>query len=392
MTKIHKHDPLRELSEIRNQLSYTKRLGFLFGAGTSKAMGIPDIATLTQNVEDALKGEDKTNYQLIKKALDKDQQHIEAILNQVRLIRQITNDNSAKSFDSITGEKAKQLDKVICEEIYKIISLAEEKADLPVAKGFIGWLNWVSRDFTKEIFTTNYDLIFEKSFENLLIPFFDGFVGSHEPFFAHESLDGKSNYDRPPVSWIRLWKLHGSLGWFWKQNDDKKSHRVIRLSDGAKEKFPDAELVIYPSRDKYESSRKQPFTSYFDRLKEFLLSGEGIFIISGYSFSDDHVNEVLFNCLNQNNRLHVIAFFYDDKPLDKIVSEGKNFPNLTMIGPSKASISGLSGEWEHTKGGELLDPFWDSNKLKLGDFKELVKYFVLCSGYKEKSDSTSKVK
>lgn len=390
MSTIHKHDPLRELGEIRNQLSYTKRLGFLFGAGTSKAMGIPDIATLTRNVEAALKGDDKTNYQNIKKDLPADLQHIEAILNQVRLIRQITSDNKAKSFDGIDGEKAKQLDKAICEEIYKIITTAETAADLSTAKGFIGWLNWVSRDFTKEIFTTNYDLIFEKSFENLLIPFYDGFVGSHEPFFAHESLDGKSNYDRPPVSWIRLWKLHGSLGWFWKQNDDKKSHRVIRLSDGAKEKFPDAELVIYPSRDKYESSRKQPFTSYFDRLKEFLLSGEGIFIISGYSFSDDHVNEIIFNCLNQNNRLHIIAFFFDDAPLDKIVKEGKNFPNLTLISPSKASISGLSGDWSFSKGGALLDPFWDKSKLTLGDFKELVKYLIVCSGMRDKNDSSAK--
>ncbi len=391
-TTIHTHDPLRELSEIRNQLSYTKRLGFLFGAGTSKSMGIPDISALTTKVENALKDVNKKNYLSIKGGLDKEMQHIEAILNQVRLIRQITSDNKAKSFDKITGEQAKQLDKAICDEIYKIIIKAENTADFTIAKGFIGWLNWVSRDFTKEIFTTNYDLIFEKSFENLLIPFYDGFVGSHEPFFAHESLDGKSNYDRPPVSWIRLWKLHGSLGWFWKQNDDGKSHRVIRLSDGAKEKFPDAELVIYPSRDKYESSRKQPFTSYFDRLKEFLLSGEGIFIISGYSFSDDHINEVLFNCLNQNNRLHVIAFLYEDKPLEKIVAEGKNFPNLTMISPTKASISGMCGEWVYTKGNELIDPFWESKKLKLGDFKELVKYLIVCSGYKEKIDSNSKTK
>lgn len=383
MSTIHKHDPLRELSEIRNQLSYSKRLGFLFGSGTSKAMGIPDITNLTQNVEDVLKNENKKYYQLIKDGLDSDAQHIEAILNQVRLIRQITSDKKTKSFDRINGEKAKQLDKAVCEEIYKIISIAETKADLTIAKGFIKWLNWVSRDFTKEIFTTNYDLIFEKSFENLLIPFFDGFVGSHEPFFAHESLDGKSNYDRPPVSWIRLWKLHGSLGWFWKLNDDKKSHRVIRLSDGAKEKFPDAELVIYPSRDKYESSRKQPFTSYFDRLKEFLLGGEGIFIVNGYSFSDDHINEVLFNCLNQNNRLHMIAFFYDDKPMEKIINEGKNFLNFTMIGPTKASISGNNGDWVHSKGGELLDPFWDADKLNIGDFKELVKYLILCSGFKE---------
>ena len=49
-----KHDPLRELTEIRNQLSYSKRIGFLFGAGTSKAMGISDISGLTRQVEEKL--------------------------------------------------------------------------------------------------------------------------------------------------------------------------------------------------------------------------------------------------------------------------------------------------------------------------------------------------
>ena len=143
--------------------------------------------------------------------------------------------------------------------------------------------------------------------------------------------------------------------------------------------------MIYPSKDKYESSRKQPFIAYFDRLKEFLVEGEGIFIISGYSFSDEHVNEIIFNALNQNNRLHIIAFFYVDDPLEKIVLEGKNFPNLTMLGPTKASISGTSGEWEITKEEELLNPFWEKEKkyLKLGDFKELVNFLILCSGMKE---------
>lgn len=381
----HKHDPLRELNEIRNQLSYSKRIGFLFGAGTSKAMGIPDIGELTKRVEAKVNGELKSKFDIIKNGLDNDVQHIEAILNQIRLIRQITSDSIEKSFDNVSGDDSKKLDKTICNEIYSIISDEEAKADINVAKRFIGWLNWLSRDFPKEIFTTNYDLILEKSAENLLIPFYDGFVGSNEPFFVHESLDGKSNYDRPPISWIRLWKLHGSLGWFWKTNDDGKSHRVIRLSSGAKEKYPEAELVIYPSKDKYESSRKQPFIAYFDRLKEFLVEGEGIFIISGYSFSDEHVNEIIFNALNQNNRLHIIAFFYVDDPLEKIVLEGKNFPNLTMLGPTKASISGTSGEWEITKEEELLNPFWEKEKkyLKLGDFKELVNFLILCSGMKE---------
>ena len=53
MTGI-KHDPKTELLEIRNQLSYSKRIGFLFGAGTSKAMGMSDISALTTKVESGL--------------------------------------------------------------------------------------------------------------------------------------------------------------------------------------------------------------------------------------------------------------------------------------------------------------------------------------------------
>lgn len=386
-----KHDPLRELSEIRNQLSYSKRIGFLFGAGTSKSIGISDIAELTKKIENGLEKDNEEKFKIIKDGLDADSKHIEAILNQIRLIRQITGDSKSKSFEKVTGDDAKNLDKTICNDIYNIISEEESKANINVVKRFIGWLNWLSRDYPKELFTTNYDLVLEKSAENLLIPFHDGFVGAYEPFFAPESLESKSNYDRPPISWIRLWKLHGSLGWFWKENEDGKSHRVIRLSSGAKEKYPDAELVIYPSKDKYESSRKQPFISYFDRLKSFLAEGEGIFIISGYSFSDEHLNEVIFNALNQNNRIQIIAFFYTDEPLDKIVKQGKNFPNLTLLGPKKASVSGTYGEWDLVKKGELLDPFWNEKdkSLKLGDFNELVNFLIFCSGMKDK---TSEVK
>lgn len=376
------HDPIRELSEIREQLSYTKRIGFLFGAGTSKAIGLPDIADLTKLIDEALSAEEKKYYGIIKDSLPVGLNHIEGILNKVRLIREITDESQAKSFDGINGENAKNLDKKICDEIYDIIFKAESSANIDVSRKFITWLNHLPRDFSKEIFTTNYDLVIEKAFESLLIPYFDGFVGSNEPFFCHESLEAKSLQDRPPVSWIRLWKLHGSLGWFWKTNDGVNPDRVIRLSAGAKKDYPDAELVIYPSRDKYESSRKQPFTSYFDRLRDFSLSGEGVFIISGYSFSDEHINELIFSCLKQNNRLHVLAFFYSDEPIKKIVAEHKNYPNLTMIGKNTASISGVFGEWANASVDELIAPFWDdsSKSVSLGDYKKLVEFLTLCSG------------
>jgi hypothetical protein len=290
------HDPVKELNEIRNQLSYTKRMGFFFGAGTSKSIGISDISQLTDKVENKLEEPHKSIFLRVKKCLPEDvckYQNVEDILNQVRLIRQITFEKKEKNYDQINGAEAKKLDLQICNKIYEIIMDEEKRIDLSHTKKFAAWLNWLSRDFPKEIFTTNYDLVFEKALESLMLPYFDGFVGSNEPFFLPESLEKDNPTDNPPASWIRLWKLHGSLGWFWKHAETGGSNRIVRLGEQAKSVSAQNEIVIYPSREKYESSRKQPFIAYFDRLKTFLQDGERLFIINGYSFSDEHINAQL---------------------------------------------------------------------------------------------------
>ncbi len=385
MEKSVNHDIVKEINEIRNQFSYSKRIGFLFGAGTSKAVGISDIATLTSKIDEAIK-DTKTEFNKLKLNDDKTPRNIENILNKVRLIRQITDDKNSENFHGITGEKSKKLDLEICNIIYEIISKEELTADLNPVKKFLTWLNWLSRDFAKEIFTTNYDLLIEKGFESLQIPYYDGFVGAHEPFFVPESLEKESKYDTPPNAWIRLWKIHGSLGWFWKKNAANTSYRIVRLGIQAKKLNPENELVIFPSKDKYESSRKQPFIAYFDKLKSFLQDGEGLFVISGYSFSDEHINAVIFNSLNQNNRLHIVSFFFLDADIEKLYKSGNIFLNLTAIGPKKAIIKGFLGDWQKVKSDSLVDIFWNntSKSTNLGDFNELVKFFVLTSGRSEK--------
>jgi len=199
------HDPNKELNEIRNQLSYTKRLGFFLGAGTSKAIGISDIIELTAKVEVKLDKPKKEAFQKVNGCIpDSDCQlkTIEDTLNQLRLIRQITFDREDKTYEGISGKNAKELEMCICNEIYDIIlKEEEEKADISFSKKFIAWLNWLSRDFPKEIFTTNYDLIIEKALESLSVPYFDGFVGSNEPFFLPESLEKDTPADNPPTSW-----------------------------------------------------------------------------------------------------------------------------------------------------------------------------------------------
>lgn len=396
---MDKINVIREVRELKTHLSYSKNIGFLFGAGTSCALNIPNVEQLTSGIESKLTGEHLSNFKIVKTDLETiitaRKVNIEDILNQIRRIRELTGETT-KEYQGVSGSKAKLLDKEICTIIYDIIADKEKVADIEKTKKFFAWLSLLNRDFSKEIFTTNYDLIIEKSLEASQIPYFDGFVGSYEPFFWQESIDQFVSKNDMTQNWIRLWKIHGSLSWFWKENQITKAQQIIRVGKIENIKDEENELVIYPSKEKYDSSKKQPFIAYFDRLKNYLLSGELLFVFSGYSFSDQHINEIIFNCLRQNNRLTALVFFFQDSEVENLHKQTSSYMNLNVFGPTKAIINGNLGEWEYTatdlKPNEKPDSFWNTvdNKFKLGDFNELVNFFITNSGKKEAIESIVK--
>jgi hypothetical protein len=393
-------DVVKEIKELKNQLAYSKNIGFFFGAGTSCALKIPNIAMLTSGIEKNLKDDNLKCFNIVrdnlKTTLGKDI-NIEEILNHIRRIREITNEKPDQDFIKVTGDAAKNLDKEICNQIYNIIEEAEGKADLTNPRKFFAWLNILNHEYSKEVFTTNYDLIIEKSLEQSQIPYFDGFVGSYEPFFWQESIEqstGKSDMTR---NWIRLWKIHGSLSWFWKEDTINNSQKIIRVGKFDNSCITDKELVIYPSKEKYDSSRKQPFIAYFDRLKNFLSSGELLFIFTGFSFSDQHINEIIFNCLRQNNRLFCIVLCYTDTEVENLHKLTKSsYMNLNVFGPKKSIVNGTLNNWTFDKttlkDTEKFDSYWDETKgeLKLGDFNELVNFLITYSGKAELIEALKK--
>lgn len=384
---------VREVKELKTQLSYSKNIGFFFGAGTSCALKIPNVEQLTSGIETKLTSSHLKNFKTIKKDLESiyttKKINIEDILNQIRRIRELTGE-SKKEYQSVSGESAKLLDKEICTIIYDIIVEKENTADLEITKKFFAWLSLLNRDFSKEVFTTNYDLIIERSLEASQIPYFDGFVGSYEPFFWQESIDQFIGKNDLTQNWIRLWKIHGSLSWFWKEDPKTKSQKVIRIGKVDNIKDEDNELVIYPSKEKYDSSKKQPFIAYFDRLKNYLSNGELLFIFTGYSFSDQHINEIIFKCLRQNNRLTALVFFFQDEEVEALHKNASSYMNLNVFGPTKAVINGNLGEWEFSKS-DLKTPsenfahYWNEKdkKFLLGDFNLLANFLITNSGKKE---------
>jgi len=248
--------------------------------------------------------------------------------------------------------------------------------------------HWVGALHTRrssalEIFTTNYDVFIEEAFEQAAVPFFDGFVGAVNPFFAPECVEAEDGRDDaavfPPRGWTRLWKLHGSTNWRLTKSGGSRIVRGFAADTG-----PSEELIIFPSRQKYSESRKLPFLAFQDRLRRFLARGECLLLVIGYSFSDEHLNELLFQGLRGNPRLAIDALVYGPVT-DRLAKFAEDFRNLSVYGSDKAAIGGVAETWSDPS--ELRDdwPFWDKDKKRfvLGDFNSFAAFLERFIGFRE---------
>ena len=97
---------IREIQELKNQLSYSKQIGFLLGAGTSVPLGVPSIVDLTKQIEESLAGDIKKSFLIVKDDIEATYPNksvtIEDILTQLRRIRDITRESSSKEYMGIS--------------------------------------------------------------------------------------------------------------------------------------------------------------------------------------------------------------------------------------------------------------------------------------------------
>ncbi len=395
---MEKVNVIHHMNEFRNILSYATNIGFFFGAGTSCAFGLPNIMTLTDECKSRLSTIEQQLFGKIEKTIEnlegKKVISIEDVLSHIRQIRDITQGREDYAFDDITGEQAAELDKKICEAVFYVIKEKEEAVDISDIRRFIAWFDAANRGFVKEIYTTNYDMLLEMALEANYTPYFDGFTGSYEPFFSPESIENFPREEDFTSRWIRLWKIHGSLNWIKKSETPTSIERIVRIGKIDK---PMNELMIYPSKEKYNLSRKEPFIAYFDRMKRYLQRGELVFICSGYSFSDQHINDVIFNAMRQNKRLYVMVFCFSDALLNEMSSYATAHMNMCVMSPGKVIISGIEREWEYDDSADAdvgHELYWDQAKKEfiLGDFRKLIEFFIENSGRKSMIEEITNAK
>jgi hypothetical protein len=346
------HDAQKTLSDLRDHLArHDKPIAFFFGAGTSCAVRvpaeggktkplIPAVAGLTAIAKDdgAKLGEKYAKaWALIEGQCKENGQdpNAESILSRLRImISAVGNDDTLLGLNK---DEIETLEESVRKTIARLVTpdLTGVPSDSPHRK-FARWLVKTSRQKPIEIFTVNYDVLIEHGLEAERIPMFDGFVGSYRPFFHPDSL--RRSEAAPGANWTRLWKMHGSVTWRRIEQDGRA--RVIRGE-------PDlAGEMIYPSFQKYDESRQQPYAAFTDRLSRFLEQDDALLIVAGFSFSDEHINNLIFAALENRPRTHVYALQFDELTEDgDLAKRASQRPNMIVISPQTGVIGGRRAAW-----------------------------------------------
>lgn len=376
------HNPDRYMSDLRQVLSQgRKRVGLLVGAGAPLSIrindkgrldhaGSPLIPGVEQLTDEATKGLNPIQasaVESIKNDLGSGA-NIEGVLSRVRLLQQAIGKTEVMGLDS---DGYKTLGSDICANIGRIVGVALPGEQNAYSE-LVSWITGTTRTHPIEIFTTNYDLLFEEAFSRARSPYFDGFSGGGNSFFDPVSVAS----DDLPSRWTKLWKLHGSLGWALENNT------VVRGSSRAS-----AELV-YPDHLKYDLTQKQPYSALFERLKNFLQTPDSLLIAAGFSFRDAHISALLDEGMAMNANTAVLAFqFRKLEEEDAAVELARARPNLSVYAEDGAVIGGILGSW---RPGEPLKN-WDSirrsfwgrrghathDSFLLGDFSALARFCAL---------------
>jgi hypothetical protein len=284
------------LEVLRNEVAQflqIDNLSFLIGAGCSSNVidgqetGIPGMAAIydgffTENPSFDIAGV-KMNGRF-----DKNLEKLIEGLGAVQIANQIV------EMDVQVTEKTKNVRNYLRKCIVSGLTSAEVKA---IYKDFYVKITQRTRKAPVSIFTTNYDLFNEMALDELGFPYNNGFTGTYRRKFSPVSYNymyvDNMNLSRDVwervSSFFNLVKIHGSISWVrkdgqvWEQDYES-------ISD-------DDTVMIYPTPLKDRTTLMTPYSDLFRAMENRLVQKNGVLLVMGYSFGDDHINRIILNAL-----------------------------------------------------------------------------------------------
>ena len=172
------------------------------------------------------------------------------------------------------------------------------------------------------LFTTNYDMAFDYALDNLGVFYINGFHGVHNRCFRPEVYDYDLYYPGQSVSGkvhraekvLRYYKLHGSLSWVAEEPSSSNTYGIREMTlKGDVEFKTGMQLMIYPCVSKKTFTLDLPYSELFRRFAEAINKPQSVLFCLGYSFYDEHINDIIFQALS-NPSFTLFIVNYSPKP------------------------------------------------------------------------------
>lgn len=333
-----------------------KNLTFLFGSGCSSLVidgtqrGINTMAPLAQEFLGVAPGFDDVRFpsaaerDALKKHLGFDLKADEFASNLERLmevlysfqfvLKRSSSDDMAKGTAAVDS----LIEKVTAFVTQKCSEAPFSKGDPAIVdlyQAFYRKLVYRDRTLPRPwIFTTNYDLLSETALDRLGMPYCNGFSGTIERRFnpttyryaLAEQLDLTSRKWAAVDSFIYLCKLHGSINWI-EEGGSLFPIREVPTVAAAK----GSRVMIYPTPMKQNASFGSPYSDLFREFQGRIVRDQSVLFVVGYSFSDEHVNNLIFQALTIPT-FRLVAFLPPDATGVVQKLRSLNDPRIWLIG------------------------------------------------------------
>lgn len=289
----------KRLKDLLLKSLQMQNLMILTGCGTSlslKGSKAPSMNDLWESIEELhtdTRGLLKRSK--IAESIKYNGDNIEEFLTQCEAFLQIYQNLDVEAF----YYKSKEI-------ILKKCSFEVSEDDLSAHKTFLYKLaRRRTRDTRLKLFTTNYDLCFEKAASYLGLIVIDGFSFTlprrYDPrYFNYDIVrrlhsEEMNNYVEGV---FHLYKLHGSVNWA----KDKDNGIIIKDNPGSEEA-----CIIYPAKGKYQQSYNQPYFECMSRYMSSLRESNTCIIVIGFGFNDEHLVKPLLSAVTTNPHLRLIV-------------------------------------------------------------------------------------
>lgn len=325
--KVTAENKMQVVKDKIKEFFNMKNVNFLFGSGTSSP-AIPVMKGLLKAIrESELTDEEKEVFEQIAE-VKKD--NIEEILGTLYSQKAYLEGIGNFSCDEMNLCKGliEKIESVIYDKLTPVLlpgQIAEtSEMVLDHYKRLYSKVTNRNKDLSRiNVFTTNNDLFNETALDSLNIHYINGFSGGLKKYFNpaffnytfSKRMDTSLEKFEPVNNMVYLYKIHGSVNWIEDSSNANSYFNIRELTEI--EKNYNGKAMIYPTPLKQNKSLGSPYVDLFREFQHKLLEPNSVLFVIGYSFNDEHINDIIYRSLVTNSSLIlcIVNQLYETQPI-----------------------------------------------------------------------------